>query len=102
MIVVIASDSRLAQSKSLATIVGGLLRKHFGAWTRRSFKRAGTALFAFLPEPGGSDAKDAFKHAVVKGDKKKRQKQRGRRGSVAGIVETVANPQLRIWHANAA
>jgi hypothetical protein len=34
---------------------------------------------------GGSDAKDAFQHAVFKDNKKKRQKQRGRRGSAARI-----------------
>jgi hypothetical protein len=43
---------------------------------------------------GGSDAKDAFQHVVIKGNKKKRQKQRGRRGSAAGIRETVKNPGL--------
>ncbi len=48
-------------------------------------------LFPFSPAPGGSDAKDAFQHAAFEGNRKKRQKQRGRRGSAAGIQEPERN-----------
>ncbi len=44
---------------------------------------------------GGSDAKDAFQHAAFKRNRKKRQKQRGRRGNAAGIQEPGKNPELR-------
>jgi hypothetical protein len=64
------------------------------------FPCAGLARMSFFG--GGSDAKDAFQHAAFKGSKKKRQKQRGRRGSAAGIQEAAKNPELRNRYANAA
>jgi hypothetical protein len=51
--------------------------------------------------PGGSDAKDAFQHAAFTGNKKKRQKQRGRRRSAAGIHEPIRNSERSNWHADA-
>jgi hypothetical protein len=58
--------------------------------------------FCFFPAPGGPDGSDEFQHAAFKGNKKKRRKQRGRRGSAAGIQEAAKNPKLRNRHANAA